>query len=174
MSIGARMINARGEELAEKPAFRKALASRRCIVPVSGFYEWKLGTEGTGRKAAKQPMYIRPVADEVFGLAGLWETWRQPEGDVLKTFTIITVPANDALGEFHDRMPAILTRDAEDVWLDPDVDAVAALAVLRSAPAEEMEIYPVTNRVNSVGIDDPTFVERIADVPMSGTLTLDL
>jgi putative SOS response-associated peptidase YedK len=157
-SIGSRMINARAESLPEKPAFRHALVSRRCIVPANGFYEWKLG-EKKLKASPKQPAYIRPVDGTLFGFAGLYEVWKQPDGEWLKTFTIITVPANETLNEYHFRMPAILTPGDEDLWLDPECHALATLAeVLRTTPMDKLDAYPVSTAVNTAGVDDPSLI----------------
>jgi len=164
---GARLINARGEELADKSTFRTPLASRRCIVPISGFYEWK--DAGERRKKTdppRQPMFAHPVDGHVFALAGLWDIWRQPDGESLKTYTIITVPPNDVLAEIHDRMPAILRPEDEALWMDPAVtDPAQVLPLLRTAPADWMDIYPVSPKVNTAGVDDPAFIDRVDPAP---------
>ena len=167
-SIGSRLINARAETIAEKPAFRAALKSRRCIVPADGFYEW------TGAAKERRPLHIRMQSGEIFGLAGLWEAWNQPGGDdhgPLQTFTIVTVPANELMAALHDRMPAILRAEAEAAWLDPSLkDVHAAESLLRPYPAEEMTAYPVDPMVNRPGVEGP---ECIA--PLTGNLPgLDL
>ena len=162
-SGGARLINARGEELTEKPTFRTPLASRRCVVPVSGFYEWKQA--GERRKKSdppRQPMYVRPKDGHVFGLAGLWDLWRQPDGQWLKSYTIITVPANELLSEIHERMPAILTPSDIDLWMSTEPISTDVLTnLLQPASADLMDIYPVSPRVNTAGVDDPAFIERV-------------
>ena len=166
MSGGARLITARGEELAEKASFRTPLAQRRCVVPVSGFYEWK--QTGERRKKSdppRQPYYARPIDDTVFSLAGLWDVWRQPDGEWLKSFTIITVPSNDILGELHDRMPAILAPDDVDTWLRPGPLDVDLRQILRTQPPDLMAVYPVTTRVNTAGVDDPCYIDRIEPTP---------
>jgi putative SOS response-associated peptidase YedK len=157
-SIGNRMINARAETLAEKPAFRAALKKRRCIIPADGFYEWqKLGT-------AKQPLHIVLKSREPFGFAGLWEHWKSPEGDEILSCTIITTEANELLKAVHDRMPVILTRDAEAVWLDPKIqEPETLLPLLKQYPADQMEFYPVSRDVNSSAVDKPSNVEPIKD-----------
>ncbi len=146
-SIGNRMINARVETLAEKPAFRAGLKKRRCIIPADGFYEWqKLGK-------IKQPMRIVLKTREAFGFAGLWEHWRSPDGEEILSCTIITTEANELLKAVHERMPVILTRDAEAAWLDPKTqDVEKLLPLLKQYPAEEMEFYPVSRDVNSPGL----------------------
>jgi putative SOS response-associated peptidase YedK len=152
-AIGNRMINARAETVATKPAFRVALRKRRCLIPADGFYEW----QQQGRR--KQPVYITLKAREPFSFAGLWETWTAPDGEAIKTCTIITTEANALLKSIHDRMPVILTRDAERVWLDPTVqDPARLLPLLVPYPADEMETYPVSTKVNNPAHDGPECV----------------
>ena len=149
-AIGNRMINARAETLAAKPAFRVAVRKRRCLVVADGFYEWQQRGRG------KQPVYIVLKSREPFGFAGLWETWTAPEGEAIRTCTIITTEANDLLKPIHDRMPVILTREAEAVWLDPTIQEPAKLSpLLTPYPAQEMELYPVSRLVNSPQHDTP-------------------
>jgi len=155
--IGNRMINARVETLAEKPAFRAALKKRRCIIPADGFYEWqKLGK-------VKQPVRIVLKNREPFGFAGLWEHWQSPEGEEVLSCTIVTTEANELLKAVHDRMPVILTRDAEALWLDPKTqDAEKLLPLLRQYPADEMEFYRVSREVNSPAVDKPSNIVPLA------------
>ena len=142
VSIGSRMINARAETVAEKPSFRNALRRRRCLVLADGFYEW----QRVGK--SKRPMRIVMRSGEPFAFAGLWETWRDPEGTVIPSCTIITTTPNDLLKSIHNRMPVIL--EVEDFWLDESVDDPATLtSVLTPYPAEEMEVYEVSSGVNS-------------------------
>jgi putative SOS response-associated peptidase YedK len=143
-TIGNRMINARAETVATKPAFRAALRKRRCLIPADGFYEW----QPVGRR--KQPVYITLKSWEPFSFARLWEAWTSPEGEEVRSCTIITTEANDLLKPIHDRMPVILTREAERVWLDPTIeDPARLLPLLTPYPAEEMEAYPVSLWVNN-------------------------
>jgi putative SOS response-associated peptidase YedK len=155
-SIGDRMINARAETLAEKPTFRAALKRRRCIIPADGFYEWqKLGK-------VKQPVRIVLKSREPFGFAGLWEQWISPNGEGIFSCTIVTTAANELLKAVHDRMPVILTRDAEAAWLDPKTqDPEKLLPLLKQYPPEQMEFYPVSRDVNSPAVDKPSIIERI-------------
>lgn len=135
-AIGNRMINARAETVATKPAFRVALRKRRCLIPADGFYEW----QQQGRR--KQPVYITLKSREPFSFAGLWEAWTAPDGEEVKTCTIITTEANELLKPIHDRMPVILSNDAEGVWLDPAIqDPACLLPLLTPYPSEEMETY---------------------------------
>ncbi len=112
--IGYKMINARKETLAEKPSFRVPLKTQRCIIPATGFYEWKTTASG------KVPYKFSMNDHHMFGFAGLYEVWKDPEGEELKTFTIITVEPNNLVGEVHNRMPAILTDEEQEIWLNPD------------------------------------------------------
>ncbi len=143
-SIGSKLINARSETLAEKAAFRQALKSRRCVVPVSGFYEWRRLGKG------KQPYFIARADGRPLTLAGLWERW----GDLL-TFTIITVPADETLSPIHDRMPAMLTPEGALEWLKAG-DA----AVLEASAPGSLAIWPVSTRVNSPANNDSRLVEN--------------
>lgn len=159
-TIGSKMINARAETAADKPAFRAAFKSRRCIVPASGFYEWK-ALEG---QKAKQPYYIRPAEDGgIFAIAGLWERWKTKDGaDAVETFTILTTEPNDLMKTLHDRMPVILDPADFDRWLDPkNADAASLNALMRPAHAETMMCHPVSTRVNTPKNDEPSLVETL-------------
>ena len=150
-SIGNRMINARRETVAQKPSFRSALQRRRCLVLADGFYEWqKVGK-------SKRPMRIVLKSREPFAFAGLWETWRDPAGETVRSCTIITTAANDLLRPIHERMPVILPRELEEFWLDGDVtDAAALTDVLSPYPNEAMEVYqvsPLVNKATNNGAD---------------------
>ena len=161
-SIGSRMINARAETVAEKPAFRDALRRRRCLVLADGFYEWqKVG-------ASRRPMRIFMRTGEPFAFAGLWETWRNPEGEVVPSCTILTTEANDLLRPIHDRMPVILLREREHFWLDANVNDPAAITdVLTPYPADAMEVYEVSSLVNSYVNDGPEILEPVRPSPHS-------
>lgn len=152
-SIGQKMINARAETLHEKPSFKRLLSGRRCIIPATGFYEWKKD----GRR--KLPMHFRLKSGGLFGFAGLWDRWKYPDGEGrdLESFTIITTSPNEVLRQVHHRMPVMLRREDEARWLDPGLkDAEALLSILKPYPAEEMEGYPVTPSVNKLaGIQRP-------------------
>lgn len=141
--IGNRMINARSETAAEKPAFRAAFKSRRCLIPADGFYEWK--KEGKTRT----PYHIHLKDREPFAMAGLWERWTSPYGDHLDTCTILTTIPNDLMEEIHDRMPVILSPTDMDTWLDVETPVSALKALTSPFPAEQMEAYPVSSAVNN-------------------------
>jgi putative SOS response-associated peptidase YedK len=143
------MINARAETITEKPTFRKALEKRRCLVLADSFFEWqKTGSE-------KIPMRIMLDSEEPFAFAGLWETWKKPEGGVLHSFTIITTEANDLVAPIHDRMPVILKPESEKLWLDNDAGVEEWQKLLRPYPAKLMKTYSVSKMVNAVVNDVP-------------------
>jgi len=150
-AIGAKMINARGDTLAEKPAFREAFSRRHCLVPMSGFYEWR--RVGAG----KVPYYLHLLNAELFGVAGLYEFWPGKDGAAsIESFTIVTTEANELVGELHDRMPAILHEADYEAWLNPRDRSQAELeALLAPYPAEEMRAHPVSPRVNNAKNDGP-------------------
>ncbi|MEJ2314870.1 MAG: SOS response-associated peptidase [Nitrospirota bacterium] len=149
-SIGNRLINARAETLARRPAYADAFLKRRCLVVVDGFYEWR--KEG-GRST---PFFVHLKTDAPFGLAGLYERWISPGGRELATCTVITTVANRLLSDIHDRMPAIIPPEGRSAWLDPNAGDPAALGrLLRPFPPEEMEAYRVSAFVNSADRDSP-------------------
>lgn len=156
-AIGSRLINARAETLAEKPAFRHAFRRRRCLVLADGFYEWRQDPEPGSR--GKTPLYFRLKSGRPFAFAGLWEEWRTPEGELWPTCTIITTTPNSLLENVHTRMPVILQPEFRARWLDPEEQDVVSLGqVLRPYPAEEMEGYPVSRQVNDPKNDVPALV----------------
>lgn len=149
-SIGNRMINARAETVAEKPAFRVAFQRRRCLVLADGFYEWQRSERG------KRPMYIRLADGRPFAFAGLWEHWKGADGPPLDSCTILTTEANELMRPIHNRMPVILPPEAYDLWLDPTVRAAdSLLPLLRPHPAETMRAFAVSTLVNNPANDDP-------------------
>ncbi len=147
---GARMMNARGETVAEKPAFRDAFAKRRCLVPMDGFYEWR--TDGK----AKQPFACALRSGEPMACAGLWEGWQQPDGEWLRTYSIVTCAAAGRQALLHERMPVILPREAWDAWLTGDDPA----ALLKPAEDPLLAFWPVSARVGRVKEDDAGLIER--------------
>ena len=147
-SIGSRMINARAESVHEKPSYREPLARRRCLVPVTGFYEWST-LEGAPKKT---PHLIRVAGGRPFALAGLWDEWSSAEGPV-RTFTIVTTAANPAIAPLHDRMPVILPREAWDAWMDAGPKPAQELLPLLVPFAGDLEIRQVSTVVNSVKND---------------------
>lgn len=173
-SIGSRMINARAETVAEKPAFRRAFASRRCLVPADGYYEWYTPTEpgapvGASGKPLKQPFYIHPADGSSLAMAGLYEWWRDPtrtEDDPAAwrlTCTVITTEASDDLGRIHDRVPMTVSREDWGAWLDPARGADAAGPLLTPALASRLDAYPVSTLVNSVRNNGPELIAPLAE-----------
>jgi len=152
------LINARGESVAEKPAFRAAMKRRRCLIPADGFYEWKpLGVH-------KQPYFIRQKSGAPFAFAGLWETWTGPNGEELETAAIVTTKANKTLARIHDRMPVVVPPDAFDLWLDTvNVDSTTASALIAPAQDDLFEAFTVSADVNRVANDNPKLVKPAAE-----------
>lgn len=157
-SEGARRINARAETVASAPTFRKALRSRRCIVPADAFYEWE---KIEGQKQ-KQPWLAKRADGELMAFAGLWEAWRDVEGKWLRTCAIITTDAAGALSDIHDRCPAILERDEWDAWLDRDVtDPAEVLPLLGPPDPDLLELHRVGPEVGNVKNDDPSLLNSL-------------
>ncbi len=144
------LINARAETLAQKPSFRRLLVSQPCLVPASGFYEWKQTAAG------KVPHYIHLQDEPLFAFAGLYDHWSDPDGAEIFSYTIITTVPNELMAPIHNRMPVILSRADEELWLNPDeMKAERLLPLLRSYPAGAMEAIPVSRAVNNVRNDNP-------------------
>ena len=157
LSGGARMINARAETVAERPAFRDALRRRRCLVLADGFYEWHRSAAG------RTPMRIVMRSGVPFAFAGLWAVWRDPEGNRIPSCTIITTAANDLLAPIHDRMPVVLPPGLEELWLDRSVDDPDVLASVLSPYADDaLAAYEVSTLVNSAANNGPELIEAVA------------
>lgn len=158
LKIGARMINARSETAAEKPSFRKALSTRRCLIPADGFFEWAKTPEG------KQPFHIRFSDRRPFAFGGLWERWQQGPGDTIDSFTILTTSPNAVTAPIHNRMPVILAPEAWDEWLEDEPLMVERREILFNPfSPEDMEAVAVSKRVNSPANDDVGCLERLKD-----------
>ena len=144
-NIGSRMINARAETLAEKPSFKRLLHNKRCLIVADGFYEWR---QESGMKS-KTPMYIMLKSKQPFTFAGLWDSWRGPDGEQIRTCTIITTEPNELLATIHNRMPAILTPEAREIWLDSTLhDERALVPLLAPYKSDEMTARPVSRLIN--------------------------
>jgi putative SOS response-associated peptidase YedK len=157
-AIGSRMINARSETVAEKPSFRSAFKSRRCVVPADGFYEWQ--KVGKGRQPWR---FVKPDR-KPFLFAGLWERWRPDESsDWLVTFTIITTTPNHVAETIHDRMPVILDKSGAAAWLKEKTDPAALKELLAPCPDDRLERYPVGPAVGSPANDTPAIIEPLPD-----------
>lgn len=176
-SIGSRLINARAETLAEKPAFRSAYKYRRCLIFANGFYEWRSGglmpperhADGTKPSAqarpgtkSKTPHFIHLKAGEPFAFAGLWEHWQTADGSEVRSAAIITTEPNELMSSIHNRMPVILPRNAYAQWIDPTPHFPVDLnSLLVPYPAGEMEAYPVSTLVNSPANDRPEIIVKV-------------
>jgi putative SOS response-associated peptidase YedK len=156
-SIGRKLMNARLDGVASKPAYREAWQRRRCLIPASGFYEW---SEPKGGR--RRPYFIRPGTEPLLALAGLWERWRTPTGEKLETCVIVTTDATFQLAQIHDRMPLLIPRDAQALWLDPRTSVDDALALAARPPA--LEVHPVGLGVNDPKNDDETLIAPVAEV----------
>jgi putative SOS response-associated peptidase YedK len=155
--IAVQCLNARSETVAEKPAFRDNLKNRRCLVLADGFYEWK----SDGKQ--KRPLRVVRADRQPFAFAGLWDRWRNPAGDDVETFTIVTTEANDLIRPFHDRMPVILKPEDEPVWLAPYVtENRTLLPLLKPLAPEELAVYEVDPYVNKAGNEGPRCVEPVS------------
>ncbi len=176
---GARMINARSESAAEKPAFRRAMASRRCLIPAAGWYEWQRGPEH------KQPYYTHYADGASLAMAGLWEFWKPKDDpdneypDGLVTATVLTAAAVGPLAQVHDRMPLVLPPSAWEAWLDPDVSAKDdAIAALLASPSAELvaalELRPVSSLVNNVRNNGPELLDQLPQDEVREPIQLDL
>jgi len=153
---GYRMINARAESVAQKPAFKNAFRYRRCLIPANGFYEW----QKTGGR--KQPWFITLKDKDLFAFAGLWERWKNPDtGDVIESCTIITTDSNDLVRKLHDRMPVIFEPSAYGPWLSKETRPEALAALLRPLPSEKMKAWPVSPLVNNPANNLPECIKPV-------------
>ena len=157
-SIGVKLINARADGITDKPSFRDAFRRRRCIIPADAFYEWKTGTK------PKRPYMIRRTNHQVMALAGLWENWKAPDGQWVRTCTIITTQANELIAPLHDRMPVILPSEDFGIWLgDAPATPEALIALMKPFPADQMEAYPVGFGVSKVGNEGAALLEPVVE-----------
>jgi len=181
-AVGSRLINARMETVHEKPAFRRAFATRRCLLPADGYFEWYPTEQRTrAGKPAKQPFFIRPADGGVLAMAGLYEIWRDPtrEDDDPQRFwwtcTVLTTSAEDSLGHLHDRMPLLVEPDRRAAWLDPATghggsDAEELRGLLVPAAPGRLEAYPVGTAVGNVRNNGPELVEPLPAEATLGTV----
>lgn len=156
-SIGSKLINARAETVNEKPSFRAAFAKRRCLILADGFYEWQ---KGAGAKGRSQPYYFRREDGKPFAFAGLWEFWKSPEGEPIRSATIITTAANDLVRPVHERMPVMLSGDDLWTWLEGASES-DLLALLKPYPPEQMMRFPVSPMVNRPEYDRPDLIAQV-------------
>jgi len=164
-SVATGTINAKSESAATKPAFRDPLKFRRCLIPADGFYEWRRTSTG------KQPFCFEVNEGELFAFAGLWDAWKNAEGQWIKTCSILTTVPNAITATIHDRRPVILHPDTYDIWLDPGMQNVAAISeLLKPFDARLMRCYPVSTRLNHVANDDPEYSRRVEPVQAHNSL----
>jgi putative SOS response-associated peptidase YedK len=157
------MINARAETLTGKPAFKDLVTSRRCIIPADGFYEWRK------EEKRKIPMWVHLKSQKPFGLAGLWDAWRNPSGKRVESFTIITTEPNELIRPIHNRMPAILLPEDEESWLDVfRISFAKARSLLRPYPDELLAAHDVSTVVNSARYDGPDCIQPVSDEQLPG------
>jgi putative SOS response-associated peptidase YedK len=165
--FGYSTINARAEEAASKPAFREALKKRRCLIPADAFYEWM-----KPNAKLKIPYAIALTSGEPCALAGLWESWRPPQGPPLETFTILTTDPNKVTEPFHNRMPVILEPKDYDRWLDPGDPTRPPIDLLRPFPSQQMRAWQVSDRVGNVRNNDPALLEPVTPADFAGSAQL--
>ncbi|MDD4787989.1 MAG: SOS response-associated peptidase [Pirellulales bacterium] len=156
LSVGNRLINARAETVAEKPAFRAAFRLRRCLLPADGFFEWQRRGEG------KQPYYIQMADERPFAFAGLWEAWEGAGHDCVESCTIVTTSANRLIAPIHDRMPVILAEESYRAWLDPAADPNELKSLLVPFDALRLKVHPVSRYVNRPGNEGPGCIAPLA------------
>jgi putative SOS response-associated peptidase YedK len=155
--IGYKMINARAESVADKPAFRAAFKRRRCLIPASGFFEWD------HKAKSKQPYFVRLQDSNLLAFAGLWEHWQGGDGETIESCTIVTTDANKSVGRIHDRMPAIIEPAEYAQWLEPMADRQELASLIRPFPDRKMLVYPVGKGVNNPKNDNPECLLEIRD-----------
>jgi putative SOS response-associated peptidase YedK len=161
------MINARAETVMSKPAFRSAVARRRCLIPADAFYEWQRRTVD-GRPAGKLPFAVRRRDGMPMAFAGIWEVWRDradPEGAALRTCAVVTTSANSTMAPIHDRMPVILEPESWSVWLDPGTGMSVVEGLMVPAAEGVLEAFAVSSRVNNVRHDGPDLLEPLPPPP---------
>ncbi len=157
-SIGNKMINARAETILEKPSFKTSFKRRRCIIPADAFYEWRK-EEATKRKT---PYRIFLKDQPIFSIAGIWDQWKNPEGEAIRSFSIITTSPNELIAEIHNRMPVILAKQAEKIWLESK-DEPQLIDLLQPFPAKLMDAYRISELVNSPGNNSIEIIEALGN-----------
>ncbi len=158
VKIANKLINARAETLLTKIAFKGSLKSRRCIIPLDGFYEWQK------QGSLKKPFRIIRTDKDIFSVAGLWDIWTTGENQIIETFTIITVQANNLVKKIHNRMPAILFEDEEKLWIDQGIKTDEALELLKPYPSELMYAYPVSSKINNTRNSNPKLIKEVPEI----------
>lgn len=159
-TIGAKLNNARAESVMEKPSFQSAYQRRRCLIPASGFYEWQ-AVPGEPRK---QPWFIHLRSGEPMAMGGLWESWKDPSGEIVRTFCVVTTEANQIMAPIHDRMPVLIGAKSWSRWLDPSIPGSALAGMLNPFPAELMEAWKVSRRVSNARDEGEELILPSAEV----------
>jgi putative SOS response-associated peptidase YedK len=165
--MGLKMINARAETVAERPAFRRAYERYRCLIIADGFYEWQPVPGAAAGRARKQPFHISCAEEPVFAFAGLWSIWHAPDGGTLRSCTILTVAANAAVAALHDRMPVMLAPGAESAWLDPSTPRAQLPGLLAPLAPERTALRAVSAAVNDARYDGPECLAEPAPTEQS-------
>jgi putative SOS response-associated peptidase YedK len=151
-----KLINARMETLTQRPAFRSLLAPNRCMIPATGYYEWRAEARG------KRPYYVHPTSYEFFAFAGLYDVWTNPDGEALHTFTIIPKDSDGLVAQLHNRMPVILKRDLEDAWLDKQITTPnEVLDILERSSGVTLDAYPVSRMVHKPSVDGQALIQQV-------------
>jgi putative SOS response-associated peptidase YedK len=166
--MGVRLINARAETAAEKPAYRAAFRQRRCLIPADGFYEW------SGGAAERMPYHVALADGAPFGMAGLWERWQGGAGETIESCSILTTEANESVRTLHDRMPVILAPADYALWLDPELRDPARLAPLLRPWSADLRLRRVSRRVNDARLDEPGLLDPAGVASEPAQLALDL
>jgi len=165
--VSPKFINARAETIAEKASFKIAFQKRRCLIPADGFFEWKqLG------KKSKVPHRFTLANDKIFSFAGIWEEYENENGEIKHTFLILTTSPNELVATIHDRMPVILTPEAEKTWLSKYATEKELLNTLQPFSADEMVTYPVSTQVNQIDNDNPSLLRKTSPMDQFGNYTL--
>ena len=164
IKVGYKLINARIETVFQKPAFKYAVEKRRCLVPMDGYYEWK--KEGT----KKTPYRITTTDQEIFSVAGLWENWKSPDGQLIQSFTVLTQPPSSSIAHIHDRMPAILSKEQEQDWLDMNIAPAQVMTIINPYDDSRLKAYPVSNRIGKVTENDAALILEISEEGGQSTL----
>lgn len=157
--VGYKLINARDDSVFDKPTWRKSILKRRCLVPADGFYEWR---KPSSPKDHKQPFFIHPKQIDVFSFAGIWETWKDSDGQELSTYSIITTSPNKEMSKIHDRMPVILHPDDEGAWLDSSLDNRNDIEPFLQSYDDGLEMYKVSDEVNSPKNNSPELINSLS------------
>jgi putative SOS response-associated peptidase YedK len=166
-TVSQKLINVKAENISEKASLKKAIKTRRCVIPVTGFFEWK-----NLNKKSKVPYYIFQKNEDILAMAGLWEEFEDENDETYHTFTIITIPSASVFREFNDRMPLLLNQEAEKLWLDPKNDLEQLLPILQKENAESFDYHSVSPMVNTMTCDQPSVIHPAPPTDQFGNYSL--